>query len=202
MKQEDAHTNLFYSPSEGMLIYEKMCVFPIIFFQIFSETHDFPLNTGLCHVCSNSQKTHSTYFISQENALAEVLKLSNDPGFYLIITYCKACNKYTLNIYNNNWNWQDEQILKNMEDELDNKDEDLNNLFTEIDIPVYRNIISTPDELTRIPSGLFKLYFSEAEQKTLFNYMNKKPVRRQYLYRVRKKISNMEKTMRIKINLS
>ncbi|NLI62986.1 MAG: hypothetical protein GX362_06300 [Methanosarcinaceae archaeon] len=168
-------------------------------YQLFPLEKDMKINIGMCNYCTEVYKTHSIGEISKGDEYSDLIDILNknkkdDKDFRIIIAYCKKCDKYTLNIYTKEWEWINEILLKDVK----NSDY-FKNVFNKIDVNVYKNIISTPVDFKKNLDPLVFKFFSQAEIKTILNKMEGKNVRRQYLYRVRKKAEKLDEIAGIKI---
>lgn len=164
---------------------------------------------GICSKCSGPLKSLSSHF-KEKTAL--------NPEEHLIVSSCTVCSSVFVNVYDEDWSWKSDtepQLSEFTEDELNqlrqlqqqqHVQSDLlsessstkNKLFK---IPIYSDIINTPDELNQIPTEQLEAVFSKAEIQALFQKANHEKYVRQYYHRAKKKYKDFEKIFGIRINI-
>lgn len=120
---------------------------------------------GTCNACGSNLKTLSYHSFKDD---------------ILVVTKCTSCKRFTLIIYNKDWNWINEVIISQF---LEHETSD-DLLF-----------------LNSLSQKQLQTIFSPTEITAMFNRAKRKKCVRQYLYNARKKYQVFEDVFGIKISI-
>ena len=152
---------------------------------------------GICIKCSNSLKLLSAHM---NPADSENDKGHNNTDHKFLVSACIKCSSVFVNIYDSSWSWlaDAEPELINTEMLPDSPSDKKEKVFK---IPIYTEIINSPEELEKIPMEQLKTIFSAAEIQSIFHKANGEKTVRQYYHRAKKKYPKYEEIYGVRIDI-